>query len=90
MVDVYAQLCGGNKFPFLFEVGKQCSITKEAREYAIKIEADKPVAISAVLVDNAFDKLMANFYYKFNKPQKPYKVFRNFDDAVAWLLDFKF
>lgn len=88
MVKVYAQLCGEKKYPFIFEVGKHCSITKEAREYAIEIEPDKPVAISAVLVNNAFDKLMANFYYKFNKPQKPYKVFRKFDEAIVWLLDF--
>lgn len=32
MVAVYSLLCGGNKFPFLFEVGKQCSITKDARD----------------------------------------------------------
>jgi hypothetical protein len=88
MVAVYAQLCGEKKFPFIFEVGNHCSITKEAREYAVEIESDKPVLISAVLVDNAFDKLMANFYYKFNKPQKPYKVFRKFDEAISWLLEF--
>jgi hypothetical protein len=73
MVAIYSQLCGGNKFPFLFEVGKQYSIIKQARDSAIEIEADKLIAISAVIVDNDYYKLVANFYYKFNKPQKSYK-----------------
>ncbi len=89
MVSVYIQVCGSQHFPFIFEMGKHCSITKEARDYAIEIESTKPIAVSAVIVDNAFDKLMANFYYKFNKPQKPYKVFRKFEEAINWLLDFE-
>jgi hypothetical protein len=84
----YGEITKGKLHPFLFYADEQVSITKEARDNAIVIE-DRAYAIaSAILVNNLAHRLIANFYLKFNKPQKPYKVFNRKKDAVNWLLNF--
>ena len=73
------------KRPFIFSAGEFVSITKEARKNATKMEDQVPVSASAVLVINLAQKLIADFYYKFDKPKNPLKVFRDFDKGIEWL-----
>jgi len=71
--------------PFLFEADLGISVTKEARDNAIVMEDQTPCKATAVLVQNIAYALIANFYMKFNKPKRPYKVFNNREEAVDWL-----
>lgn len=81
----YEKLTGGIKTPFIFEAGANCNVTKEARENAVRLEKISPMSACTVIVDNTAYMLIANFYYKFNKPTIPYKVFKNREDGVKWL-----
>lgn len=85
LVSMYNQITEGNKAKFLFEGGEFVSITKEARENAIRIENETPTLASAILVMNLGQKIIADFYYLVNRPQQPYKVFSSFPKAVEWL-----
>lgn len=85
MLKVYEEITEGKLMHFVFTAGDGVSITKEARDNATKIEAQSLIGASAVVVDNLAYKLIANFYLKFNKPKRPYKVFSNKADAVLWL-----
>ncbi len=49
------------------------------------MENRSPVAATAVIVNSVPYTLIANFYLKFNKPKHPYKVFKNRNEALAWL-----
>ena len=71
--------------PFIFTAGAFISITKAARENAIKMEDKVPVSSSALIVSNLAHRILANFYYKVNRPQKPLKVFNDFETGIMWL-----
>ncbi len=85
LVIMYNEITGGIKAKFVFEGGDFVSITKEARENAIRIEENTPTMASAILVMNLGQKIIADFYYLVNKPKQPYKVFSSFTKAVDWL-----
>src|SRR5690606_33828354 len=72
MLQAYEEITGGNKGLFIFEAGHKCNVTKEARDNAIKMENIFPVAASVVYVQNMVYRMIANFYYKINKPKKPF------------------
>lgn len=86
MIKIYNEITEGKRSPFLFETNEFNSITKEARENAIQIELQTPTAASAVLVKNLGHKIIADFYYKVNRPIQPYKVFWSKEKAIKWLL----
>lgn len=85
LVDMYNEVTGGKKSLFVFEGGEFVSITKEARENAVAIEDSTPTKASAIVVKNLGQKIIADFYYKVNRPKQPYKVFWQFDKAIEWL-----
>ncbi|MBK6835697.1 MAG: hypothetical protein IPG89_16040 [Bacteroidetes bacterium] len=86
MLDVYIELCENKPYPFIFEAEEYITVTKEARDNALSLEDKSPLAVSAILVKNLAHKLIADFYLKFNKPRRPYKVFKNFEEGLDWLL----
>lgn len=85
LLEHYNDMAGGKLMPFIFMAAENVSITKEARDNAVKIEDISKIGASAVIVTNLAYKLIANFYLKFNKPKRPFKVFSNEEEAVAWL-----
>jgi len=86
--DAAFDLTSSTKRPCLFEAGDYVSLTKEARANAIAKEEDFPATASAVLVQNLAYKMIADFYYKINKPKQAFKVFRNIDEALDWLKNY--
>ena len=89
LVAMYNQLTGGEKSLFIFEGGEFVSITKDARENAITIEDNTPTRASAIVVRNLAQKIVADFYYKINKPKQPFKVFWSFEKGIIWLQSLK-
>lgn len=88
LLERYKEITHGKLTPFMFTASEGVNITPEARENAIKIEEDSPCYGAAVVVTNIAYVLIANFYLKFNKPKRPYKVFRSEADAIEWLKTF--
>jgi hypothetical protein len=84
-VNYANEITGGAKSLFVFDGGEFVSITKEARENAVVIEDSTPTKASAIVVKNLGQKIIADFYYKVNRPKQPYKVFWQFDKAIEWL-----
>ena len=88
MLKVYNELTEGKLTPFLFEAEERFIVTKEARENAVQLEEKSPCKAMAVVVENLAYTMIANFYMKFHKPKRPYKVFNNRRDALKWLKGF--
>jgi hypothetical protein len=87
MLIIYHEVAEGIQRPFIFEAAEYCSITREAKENAIRIESETPCKASAVFVNNFAYRMIAEFYYKFNKPRQPYKVVSEFSEGIRWLLE---
>jgi hypothetical protein len=85
LLEVYNNIASFQKRKFVFEGGEFVSISKDAMDNAFKIEDEAPLGITAVVIRNLAQKLIAEFYYKVRKPKQPYKVFKEFDKAIAWL-----
>lgn len=85
MLEAYNVVTEKKLTPFIFEAEDGINVTKEARDNAIILEEISPCKAMAVIVDNLAYAIIGNFYLKFNKPKRPYKVFKNRKDALDWL-----
>ncbi|MBK7310773.1 MAG: hypothetical protein IPI93_08275 [Sphingobacteriaceae bacterium] len=85
MLDAFNEITEKNYSPFLFEAEDGVTVTKEARDNAIVMEESTPCKATAVLVQNIAYAMIANFYVKFNKPKRPFKVFNKKNEAIEWL-----
>jgi hypothetical protein len=88
LLNIYNEITGRKKHPFLFEAFEGITVTKEARENAVRIESEAPGCAYAVVADSIAYQLIAGFYLKMKKPAHPYKVFTTKEDAVNWLRNF--
>ncbi len=84
-LEVMMQITGGKPHAAMYEAGEYSTVTSEAREHAILLEPKTPTLCKVVLVKTLAHKIIAEFYYKFNKPQQPYKVFSDFEEGIEWL-----
>lgn len=88
MHQIYMHITGGKKYPFLFGAIGSIWFTKEARHYAAEIEPQQPFSAVAMFAPTLGYRLIAEFYGKFNKPVAPYRVFKDMEEAMAWLRSF--
>ncbi|HRE73066.1 MAG TPA: hypothetical protein PK637_15615 [Flavobacteriales bacterium] len=84
----FKEVTSEKKMPLLLMFEERVTITKEAREFSKKIEDKQPFTACAVLVNNLAYKILANFYAKFYRPAKPFKVFSDVTKAKDWLRQF--
>jgi len=85
MLEFYHDITSRQLTPFLFEGESGVTVTKEARDNAIHLEERSPCKAMAVVVTNIPAAIVANFYLRFNKPKRPYRVFKQREDAIDWL-----
>jgi hypothetical protein len=88
LLNIYNEITGGKKHPFLFEALRGVKVTREAKENAVRIESEAPGSAYAIVADSLGYQLVANFYLVVKKPKNPYKVFRKKEEAVAWLKNY--
>ncbi len=62
---------------------------KDARQFLAAKENTALLNAGALLIDNALQKVLGNFFIFINKPGVPIQLFTNQDQAMAWLQPFK-
>lgn len=85
ILDVYKTICRNDKKAFLFTASNYVTITKEARENSILLEALYPCIAIAVVANSTAYKLSANFYQLVNKPKSLFEIFNDKENAIEWL-----
>lgn len=65
--------------------GKHASVDTESRKFMATEEALQYSIAEAVIIKNVAQRMIGNFYVKFDKPQKPIHLFGTVEDAVVWL-----
>ncbi len=88
IVNAFAEVGGGKKYPLLFIAGDFALASPDARKYASGIEANQYTLASVFVVNNSIQKIMGNAYITFNKPITPTKIMTNKESAIAWLKTF--
>ena len=88
MLNIYNEVAGNRKRPFLIEAMKGVKVSKEAKDNALRIESEAPGLAYAVIADSFVYKVIANFYLTIKTPRNPYKVFSKKEEAVKWLQGF--
>lgn len=87
--NVIAQLVGGVKRPFLIDMSKVKSMSKQAREYYAGPEPQKNITSVAILTTSSVGKVVANFFLLLTSPTVPTKMFTDFEEARQWLQQHK-
>ncbi len=83
---VVRNLTKGQKTLKLTDSRNNWSIDGKAKELLKKENENKTIA-RAVLVANALDSSLRNFFTKLNAPDVPVRFFTDYDQAYAWLLE---
>ena len=86
VADDIIDLCDGVSYPFITNgLGITVRMNKEARDlFASYRPLTKVRKGQAIIVNNTPSKLLANFYIKYHKPEKPTKIFTKFEEALEW------
>jgi len=85
--EACCKLCRGNQTRMVIDArAKTVFVTDEARNYLAHHEdIIKVRKAHAIIVDSIPNRLLANFYFRFNKPIGPGKVFNSEKAAISWL-----
>lgn len=76
------------RFRLLVTADEQAALSPEAREYASSAESTDKIVADAVVVQNYSHEMTANFFIRFNKPNRPTRLFKHRDEAYEWLKTF--
>ncbi len=88
VVEAMGKLGGGRKFPVLIDAGEFVSIDKEVRIFSASPESNIYTLADAIAYVSLAQKLIADFYIKYNKPVVPTKDFPSKEEAIEWLKTF--
>lgn len=77
------------RFRLLVTADEQAALSPEAREYASSSKSTDKIVADAVVVQNYSHEMTANFFIRFNKPNRPTRLFKHRDEAYEWLNTFE-
>ena len=75
--------------PILATGGPFTNFEVDARAFIASEEVMKHCSAVAMVSKTLGEKILANFYIKFNNPSKPTKFFSNKEEALNWLKQFE-
>lgn len=76
---------GGGRFYNLYQFESYAEMDPEVRTWAADTSGNHYTHCDAIVITNLAQKIIANFYIKFNKPQMPTKVFTSTEKAIEWI-----
>ncbi|MDX2197001.1 MAG: hypothetical protein NW207_11330 [Cytophagales bacterium] len=79
----------GKNYPLLISDKGVVGIDKNARDFLSSAEGIAGISASALVLSSTFSMLLGNFIIKVTRPEIPVKIFRNHNDALAWLRQYR-
>jgi hypothetical protein len=89
IVRATGKISGNKRILMLIISSTHSLVNAEAREYMASHESTKYSLAEAYVVKSTAQKILVNFYLKFNKPTVPTRFFSDPKKAEQWLLSFK-
>jgi len=81
----FVQKNGGGKYYNIYEFDSFSEMEPELRDWASQTNDVSYTIVDAIVISSFAQKLIANFYIKYNKPPRPTRVFTSTDKAVEWI-----
>ena len=78
---------GGGRFYNIYEFSSFSEMDPEIREWSASTSGNNYTYVDAIVISNFAQKLIADFYLKFNKPPMPTKIFKSKDKALDWIME---
>lgn len=87
-VNAIGEITNGIPHVLLKIPGKYTTVDKGCRDHVSKGDGARFSIAEAFIIESLAHKLVANFYIKFEKPQKPTAFFQHIPEAEKWLRTF--
>ncbi len=84
LVNAQSEL-GGEKLPVLVLCAEHASTNSELLTTISKNKNNPYSKADAFVIKSMAQRILANFYIKINKPERPTKFFNDKDEAVNWI-----
>jgi hypothetical protein len=78
---------GGGRYYNVFEFSSFSDIEPEVRDWAADKDKNFNTYSDAIVIGSLSQKIIADFYMRFNKPVKPTKFFYSLESAIAWTFE---
>lgn len=78
---------GGGTFHNIFQFQSFADIEPEIRKWAADKEGNNYTLSDAIVIGSLPQKIISDFYLKFDRPVRPTKVFYSLDKALEWTLE---
>lgn len=82
-------LTGGRPTPAVVDIRAIGYAGPKARDMFAALPDDSGEIATALVVGSSASRLMASLFMKFSQPNRPVKVFTNFDEAIEWARSFR-
>jgi hypothetical protein len=79
------QLANGNRYAILVDGSKAFTVSPEVRKLIASFEYSPERLAGAFVTTSLANRLIGNFFIKFNKPASPTKLFSDEASAIEWL-----
>lgn len=76
---------GGGKFYNIYKFESFSDVDPDVRAWAAKESGNNYTIADAIVISSFSQKILADFYLKFNKPEKPTRIFSNVESALLWV-----
>ncbi len=86
MLDEIEKLGPEKQYMNLFEFSENADVDEKTRQWAADGDGNKQTIADAIVIKSLAQKIIGNFYLKFNRPVKPSKIFNSPTEAYNWLL----
>jgi len=83
------KIANGKAFLMLYTGSKFVTPSNEVRKFVSSQKRNELVIADAYVFSGTSQKMIGNFYIKFDKPIRPTKMFSNIEKGIQWLKGFK-
>jgi len=85
MAAAFRKISNGEKFAVLLDATKPFTVSSEARTFIASKELTSDRMAAAFVTKSLANRIVGNFFIKFNKPATPTKLFSEEALAMEWL-----